>query len=112
MAMGNVYSGGLAGSASQYPGAQLSEKPREQRIIENQIHSANRMIECANGIMAHMDDLRGRLLGISEPNTPPSNRDNEPKLGRAELPELSTLLERLEQQLGAIANKLGDLQRI
>lgn len=86
--------------------------PRENRIIENHLNA----VQSAYGGVARaceiVDELRARLLGISEPMAPQTNQKEAPQLVRAELPELGAALERMQAMTSNLLGKLVDLQGI
>lgn len=98
-------------SNNVYSGTTAAEAPREQRVVEGHVSAARSLLDQANNINLAMDELRHRLLGLSEPNSPP--RDKEPpQLVRHELAELGLTLERLHVAMQAMGSKINDLQRI
>lgn len=88
-----------------------NEAPREHREIERLLLTVHSLVDNAGSALNTLDDLRARLLGLSEPQ-PPTNAKEPAQLVRAELPELGMQLERLTAIVATIHQKLADLQRI
>lgn len=88
-----------------------STAPRDLRVTENHLTLARGLVESMAGLTGSVDDLRQRLLGLAEPPTPVT-ASKEPQLVRAELSELTNILERLSAMMQTHSSKLADLHSI
>lgn len=108
--------GGLAGvgaglSASQYAATAAVDAPREMRGVEGALQRVLTLNQVAAGVTEIVDDLRRRLLGISEPNQAGGDKSG-PTPVHCELELLSLSLATLEGRMKSLFDKIGDLQRV
>ena len=82
---------------------------REMRQVEAAIQKARSMADRASNAISLLDDMRQRLLGLSEPEPP---KGSAPEPVRSELEDLNHQLDRLCNLLMAIEEKAGSLQRV
>lgn len=85
-------------------------EPREPRQIERIIEHSNKMREQASFISSKLSDIRRRLLGESDPQSPGEAKLKE--VTGSELQDLGLILSKITDHLNDIGRYTESLERI
>lgn len=90
--------------------SQAVEAKRDTREVEGLLEAARRLTEVTSRAIARTNDMKHRLLGMSEPTS--ITKDQPPQPKGPELTELRVLLSVLEAGLDKVHENITTLERI